>query len=758
MEYQEFLNRKLIEHAATGFTPDHVADFLFDYQKDIVRFCLERGQSAVFLDCGLGKTAIQLEWARQICEHTGGRVLIVAPLCVAEQTHREAVKFGIDGVKVCRSQADVSTPITIANYEMLEHFNADEFVGVVLDESSILKSFSGKTKTTLCNIFRNMKYKLAATATPSPNDLMELLNQSDFLGIMPANEALSRWFINDTMNFGTYRVKGHAESDFWRWVCTWAVFADTPADLGYSSDESARFVLPALNVHTHFIETNETGTDGELFKDNTINASSLYRHLRETLPERATYAKLIVDNTCDTEQFIIWVNTNQEADYAKMMFPLAVEVRGSDSVDFKKQAALDFIDGKIRILISKPSIFGFGMNLQNCRNAIFLGLNFSYESYYQALKRIHRFGQTRDVNIHIVLSSSEYEIYKIVREKQMMNDDAKRKIFEYTKQYTMLNENRRSLKMDYTRREYKTDNITLINGDSIEEIKGIESNSVGFSIFSPPFANLYIYSDSYRDMGNCKDDEDFFNHFKFLVQEIHRVTEPGRLCTVHCKNLVDYKNSSGRSGIRDFRGAIIRLFEDCNFKYHSEVTIWKDPVIEMQRTKCQGLLHKQVSVTDASLSRQGLPDYLVIFRKWEDGEESCNPVYHKEGFNFYIGYDEPTDKDPRKYSINVWQRYASPVWFDISQTRVLNAKIARHDQDEKHICPLQLDVIERAIHLWSNPGDIVFSPFAGIGSEGYGAIRLGRKFTGIELKPEYFDQAVRNVGDAENDLQQPTLF
>jgi len=757
MDYQKFLEQKLVEHQASGWIQEDVSGFLFEYQKDIVRFCLERGQSAVFLDCGLGKTAIQLEWAHRVCEHTGGRVLIVAPLCVAEQTHREADKFGIDGVKVCRSQEEVTTRITITNYEMLEKFDASQFVGVVLDESSILKSFSGKTKRTLCEMFQRTKYRLAATATPSPNDMMELLNQADWLGIMPSNEALSRWFINDTMNFGTYRIKGHAKEDFWRWVCTWAVFADTPADLGYSEESCAAFKLPDLKLHTHFIETNEAGEDGELFKDNTINATALYRHLRETLPERALFARDIIMK--DDDQYIVWVNTNQEADEIMRLIPDAVEVRGSDSVQHKQQSSLDFIDGKIRVLVSKASIFGFGMNMQNCRNAVFLGLNFSYESYYQALKRIHRFGQKRDVNIYIVLSQSEYSIYKTVKDKQDMNESAKREVLNYTSRYAMLGENkRRSLKMYYERKMHKTELFEMINGDCIEEIKTIESNTIGFSVFSPPFANLYIYSDSYRDMGNCKDDDDFIQHFKFLVHEIHRILIPGRIVAVHCKNLVDYRNTSGRSGLRDFRGAIIKLFEECNFKYHSEVTIWKDPVIEMQRTKSQGLLHRQVTDTDASLSRQGLPDYLVMFRKWDEADDNSLPVYHKDGFNFYIGESGPVSTDKRSYSIEVWQRYASPVWFDISQTRVLNAKIAREDQDEKHICPLQLDVIERAIHLWSNPGDIVFSPFAGIGSEGYGAVRLGRKFIGIELKPEYYEQAIKNIQEAENYIQQPVLF
>lgn len=752
--YSAFLEKKLKSHNAIGWRQDEVSDFLFDYQKDIVKFCLERGQSAVFLDCGLGKTAIQLEWAHRVCEHTGGNVLIVAPLCVAEQTKRESLKFGIPNVKVCRHQIDVSTKISITNYEMLEHFDANKFVGVVLDESSILKGFMSKTRNMLCDMFSKIQYKLAATATPSPNDLMELLNQADWLGIIQREVALATWFVNDTANTGTWRIKKHAEADFWRWVCSWSIFADTPEDLGYPKESCSKFELPKLNVITHFLEEMNSGDDENLFKTHVINASDLYRHLRSTLPERAERAKEIVSK--NDEQYIIWVNTNQESEIMTKMLPDAIEVRGSHSPEFKKQASLDFIDGKIRILISKPSIFGFGMNMQNCRNAVFLGLNFSYESYYQAIKRIHRFGQTRDVNVHIVLSESEFSIYKTVKDKQDMNDQAKESVMKTVRQFSLIKSKKGTMKMDYTKEITENNKFKLINGDSVEEIKNIPDNSVGFTIFSPPFANLYVYSDSYRDMGNCTDDDEFIEHFEYLAHDIFRITQKNRLCAIHCINIPTFKWKHGYTGIRDFRGMLIRLFQKVGFIFHSEITIWKDPVVEMQRTKSQGLLHVQVTERDASLSRQGIPDILIVFRKPSDNNDDITPIYHKDGFDFYIGENQPQTKKKLEYSIDVWQKYASPVWFDIRQTRVLPS-IKGH-KDEKHICPLQLDVIERAIHLWSNPGDTVFSPFAGIGSEGYGAVRLGRKFVGIELKPEYYEQAAKNIGAAIEEMQQATLF
>jgi DNA modification methylase len=281
---------------------------------------------------------------------------------------------------------------------------------------------------------------------------------------------------------------------------------------------------------------------------------------------------------------------------------------------------------------------------------------------------------------------------------------------------------------------------TLYNGDCCEVVSSLPDNSIDMAIYSPPFSNLYIYSDSERDMGNCKDDEEFLEHYRFLVKHLYRVLKPGRLCLVHCKDLVNYKGRDGKAGLRDFPGDLIRVHLAEEFAYHSRVTIWKDPVIEMQRTKAHGLLYKQLR-TDSTFSRQGMAEYLLGFRKWaaEGEEEMIKPVTHT--------------KD--SFELDKWQQWASPVWMDIRQTNVLNVQAARDNQDEKHICPLQLDVIERAVVLWSNPGDTVLSPFAGIGSEGYVSLQLGLRFVGVELKESYYKQACKNL---ENALAQSRLF
>lgn len=293
-------------------------------------------------------------------------------------------------------------------------------------------------------------------------------------------------------------------------------------------------------------------------------------------------------------------------------------------------------------------------------------------------------------------------------------------------------------------------NWVLYNGDCCEVIRGIGSDTIGFSVFSPPFASLYTYSNSERDMGNCKGEEDFIEHFSYLVSELFRVTMPGRLVSFHCMNLPTSKCRHGYIGISDFRGELIRCFQSAGFIYASEVCIWKDPVTAMQRTKAKGLLHKQLC-KDSAESRQGIPDYLVTMRKPGDNPRPiAGPLDHFAG-------DQASFVQTKNLSIDIWQRYASPVWMDINPSNTLQFRSAREQKDERHICPLQLDVIHRALQLWSMPGDVVLSPFAGIGSEGYEAVKMGRRFVGIELKEAYFRQAVKHLKEAERELEETRL-
>lgn len=770
MKYEEFLKTKIKKHESYGFDIEieKLNKYLYPFQKFVVQTALQKGRYALFLECGLGKTICQLEWAHQINIKTNKPILILAPLAVSMQTKYEGEKFGIN-VNIAANQNEIINGINITNYEKLDKFNVSIFSGVILDESSILKSYMGKIKNELIKKFSETQYRLCCTATPSPNDHMEIGNHSEFIGIMRSPEMLMRWFINDTQNIGKYRVKNYARKNFWEWVASWSISMMKPSDIGF---EDNRFNLPKLNLSENVVEVGHENKDGKLFIDVTINATSLHRELRRTAGKRAKFTVELIKK--DTKnQWIIWVNTNYEADLLNRLIPEAIEIRGSDKLERKEKYLMGFAKNEFRILITKPKIAQFGLNYQSCNNMVFMGMSYSFESLYQSIRRCYRFKQKKTVNVYLVIAETEGNVLKTVLKKKKLHEEMQIQMVSAMNRINIQTKRNDKLIMKIEKKIKTGNEWEMQLGDSIELIKEVENDSIDFTIFSPPFANLYIYSDSVSDMGNCVNDNEFFEHFDFLINEMYRITRPGRLIAVHCKNLVNYKARDGKAGLRDFRGEIIKRFIDKNFTYHSEVCIWKCPVTEMTRTKAHGLLYKTIR-RDASFSRQGLPDYLVIFRKWanENEEDLLKPVQSKnEGknskFDKYYGEDKPKtnplkneteQSDDHWHSIQVWQRYASPVWFDIKQTNVLNIRQAKDNQDEKHICPLQLDVINKAIHLWTIENDLVFSPFAGIGSEGYCAIKMNRQFLGFELKEEYFNHAVKNLKMAEKESSQIELF
>lgn len=725
LTYQDFLSGKSHVAAPVGIEidPGKLNPMLFDFQRDIVKWALRRGRAAIFADCGMGKTPMQLEWAHRV----GGNVLILAPLAVSQQTIREGQKFGID-VHYCRSQ-DMSKPgINITNYEMLEHFDPSQWNGIVLDESSILKAYDGKTRTRIIEAFGKTPYRLACTATPAPNDYMELGNHAEFLGVMTRAEMLSMFFVHDGGETQQWRLKGHAQRDFWRWLCSWAVMIRKPSDLGY---DDGKFKLPPI-IHEQITIKVDKPTAGFLFALEAQTLPERIQARRETVAERVEACAALVNNS--DEPWLVWCNLNTESEALAKAIPDSVEVSGSDSMEFKESAMSDFISGKTRVLVSKSSICGYGLNFQHCRNVAFVGLSDSWESYYQAVRRVYRFGQKKTVKVYLITAETEGAVVANIKRKEQ---DAERMALEMVSHMHELNEQniKGSIKTvnEYKRDRTEGDGWTMHLGDCVEVVRDIPDEAVHFSVFSPPFASLYTYSASERDMGNCKSTEQFMEHFKFLISELYRVTMPGRECSFHCMNLPTSKTHDGYIGIRDFRGELIRAFTEAGWIYHSEVCIWKDPVTAMQRTKALGLLHKQLK-KDSCMSRQGIPDYLVTMRK--PGE---NP--------------ERVSHTNETYPVSRWQQIASPIWTDINPSDTLQFRSAREHEDEKHICALQLEVIRRALELWTNPGDIVLSPFAGIGSEGYCAVEMGRRFIGAELKESYYRQAVENLRAAKRKTQ-----
>lgn len=721
VSYDDFLDAKKIQPSVSGFKAESLNPNLFDFQKVIVEWALRRGRAAIFADTGLGKTLMQTSWSDAVCKHTDGDVLIIAPLCVAHQTVEESAKFGIT-VNYCRSQDGVQKGINITNYEMLEYFDIDSFVGVVLDESSIIKNRDGKTRNALIDSCKNTPYRLSCTATPSPNDFMEIGNQAEWLGVVSITEMLAMFFINDAGDTGTWILKGHGKVKFWEWLATWAIVIKSPSDLGF---DGSSYLLPELIIESHIVESETT--DG-LFADIAVGLMDRNKARKESIDDRVEKCAEIV-NASD-KQWVVWCNRNEESEKLVKLIHGSADVKGSDSIDHKEKTIDAFTHGSLRVLISKPSICGYGMNWQHCNNTAFVGLSDSWESYYQAIRRFWRFGQKESVNVHVISAESEGAVVENIRRKDIQNQIMSQEMVKHMSVYTN-NEifGIAPQKDEYERRVVNTDRYTLHNADCIDLAREIESDSVGFTVYSPPFSSLFTYSNSDRDMGNNKSYEDFSQHFSYLVDEMYRITMPGRLMAVHCMQLTTSKANDGFIGIKDFRGDLIRMFQLKGWIYHSEVCIWKDPVVAMQRTKALGLLHKTIK-KDSSMSRQGLADYLIVMRK---PGQNIVPISHT----------------PEQFPVDMWQRYASPVWFDINQTRTLNYREARDEDDVKHICPLQLDVIERALELWSAPDDVVFSPFLGVGSEGYCAVKMGRRFIGSELKPSYFEQAVKNMQDAD---------
>jgi len=726
MDYESFVASKRRQETATGHQPSDLNASLFDFQRAIVAWAVRRGRAAIFADTGLGKTLMQLSWADEVARHTGEPVLILAPLAVSEQTIEEGKTFGIDVNRVPHGGCPTGPGVWITNYERMDAAFECELSGVVLDESSILKAHDGKTRTRLIELCQSVPYRLSCTATPSPNDFDELGNQCEFLGVMSRTEMLATYFVNDTGDTGTWRLKGWGAAKFWEWMATWAVVLRNPSDLGF---DGSRYRLPDPVYHEHVLETDAAG---DLFAKPALTMTERRKAQRDSIEARCRALVDVVNSEPD-EPWLIWTHLNDEANMIESMLADCVNVQGSDSPEVKTRNMMAFTHGELRIIASKPKICGYGMNWQHCARMAFVGLDDSFEKFYQAVRRCHRFGQTRPVHVHIFTAENEGQILANIKRKEIQHHEMSAQMVEHMRD--IMNEELKGthkVTEEYREDVYEGDGFTVHLSDCVKLAQKMESNSIDYSVFSPPFADLFVYSNSDHDMGNCKDDAEFVAQLRFLISELFRVTKPGHNVSFHCMNLPTTKMRQGYIGLRDFRGDLIRAFQDAGFIYHAEVAIWKDPVVAMQRTKALGLLHKTIR-ENATMSRMGLPDYVVTMRK---PGEITERVTH--------GDDLP---------VAMWQKYASPIWDDINQGRTLNKLPARDENDEKHMCPLQLDVIERCIHLWTNPGDLVFSPFTGIGSEGYCAVRMGRRFVGSELKQQYWELACQNIEDASKEQQ-----
>ena len=725
-KYQEFLKNKKKSFISSGFNVDEsfLNKNLFDFQKHIVKIALKKGRFAIFADCGLGKTLMQLSWGEAVFNKTGKKVLILAPLAVVEQTKDESIKFGIN--PEC---------FDITNYEQLKNTDVSIYSGVVLDESSILKGRDGKLSRLIIETFSKTPYRLACTATPSPNDHMELGQHSEFLGCMSYLEILAMYFVHDGGETSKWRLRKHAKDDFWKYVCTWSIAVDNPKTLGFDMNG---YELPEIEYIEHIIPVENTS--GTLFNNVAVSATDLNKDLRRSLDKR-------IDKVCELvnsndSQWIVWGLQNAETDRLSKVVKDSKNVQGSDKPDIKARNLNDFAKKEYENLITKTSIASFGMNYQQCSNMVFSSYDFKFEQFYQAVRRCYRFGQKNKVKVHLLVPESQQNVRATILEKEKKHKEMIKEMSRYSADadYTT-----NKSKFMVNNKEIKTDNYHLINGDCVQETSKLDDNVADLVVFSPPFAELYVYSDKPEDMGNVKNYKEFEDHFKYLIPQLKRVLKQGRICAVHCMDLPIQKGKEGFIGLRDFSGMLIDWFTKEGFIYHAKTTIWKNPVTEMQRTKALGLLHKTIK-KDSVMSRVGIPDYVLFFR---NGDGNENPIQHQD----------TDEKAPNYLPVDLWQKYASPVWMDVDYGRTLQYRSARDGNDEKHICPLQLDTIERIIHLYSNEGETVLSPFGGIGSEGFQAIKMNRKSISIELKESYFNINAKNHRDVVNEKQSElTLF
>jgi DNA modification methylase/superfamily II DNA or RNA helicase len=729
-DYDDFLRSRTLTVAAAGIEIDASAvhSLLFDFQAAGLRWALRKGRAAVFYGTGLGKSFIAGEWGRL----GPRRTLCLAPLAVTRQLRAEFAKLGIDAVIAREQLQATATGITLANYEMLKAFDPAAFDGVILDESSILKSQDGKTRKALIDAFAETPFRLCLTATPAPNDIAEIANHAEFLGVMSRQEMLAKFFVHDDNG---WRLKGHAREPFYRWLASWALTVRTPSDLGFDDNG---YLLPPLNVHYVEVAT-DWRPDGALFPLGLNGVGERAAVRKETVDAKLLAVMELIEAQPDA-QWLIWCGLNQESGKLASMLKRfgGVEIAGKDAPLDKELALMKFAAGEIPYLVTKPKIAGFGMNFQSCHKQIFFGLTDSWETYYQAIRRSWRFGQKHAVDIHVVLADAERPIFDNVmgkeREAEAMSAELVKHVAEYER--IEIGTAVAAKKFTYATRDVEGDGWRLMLGDSAERLADLPDASVGFCVFSPPFSSLYTYSSTERDLGNCKTDVEFFDHFAFVTAQLLRIVRPGRNIAVHVQQIATTKVNDGVIGLKDFRGDVIRHFTAGGFVYHGEIVIDKDPQAQAIRTHSKALLFVQLK-KDAAWLRPALADYVLLFRTPGDNDIPIRPD---------ISNDE-------------WIEWARPIWYGIKESDTLQGwQKAKGSDDERHICPLQLGTIERCVRLWSNVGETVLSPFAGIGSEGYEAVRLGRRFVGVELKPEYFDLAAKNLRASVEAATQGTLF
>lgn len=821
--YLKFLQRKIRMASKTGFevSLNEIHPALKSHQAAIVQWAVAGGCRAIFAAFGLGKTFMQIEVLRLIQARFGGPVLIVLPLGVRQEFKRDGEKLGVN-FQFIRTVAEM-TPghhFYLTNYESIRDGKLDPnlFTAVSLDEASILRSFGSKTYQEFLPLFEKVRFKFVATATPSPNRYKELIHYAGFLGIMDTGQALTRFFQRDSTKANNLTLYPHKEREFWLWLHSWAIFIQRPSDLGYS-DEG--YELPPLKVHYHEVKSDHSkaGADREgqglMFKNVALGLTAAAAEKRDSLPIRI--AKMAEIIQADPEShYLLWHDLEAERHAIQEALPEAVSVYGSQDLEEREQAVIDFSDGKFKYLSTKPEISGSGCNFQrHCHKAIFLGIGYKFNDFIQSIHRIYRFLQTETCEIHIIHSDAEREVVRTLKDKwnqhSEMVSNMSRIIREHGLAVTSMKDSLvRTIGVERT--EIQGERFAIANNDAVLEARIRPEESVDLIVTSIPFANHYEYTPSYNDFGHTEDNDHFWEQMDFLTPELLRILKPGRLYCCHVKDRILFGNVTGAGvpTVSPFHAEAIFHGRKHGFDYMGMITVVTDVVRENNQTYRLGWSEQ---CKDGTKMGVGSPEYVLLFRKpqtdrtrgyadvpvtkskevytrarwqvdahafWRSsgnrmmtademaayGPEKLAKMFtafslaEVYDYNFHVQLGEELDKNeslPATFMAIAPGSHHPEVWHDVNRMQTLNGKQSQRGL-ANHVCPLQFDIVDRLITRYSNPEEIVYDPFGGLMTVPYRAILLGRRGAASELSREYFLDGANYLKAAENQFLMPTLF
>jgi len=822
-DYLEFLREKMPLATFDGYEVEdcEIHPLLKPHQRAVVRWAVKGGNRALFEAFGLGKSLQQIETVRLTRARCGGKALIVCPLGVRQEFRRDGEKVGVRFQFIRRpEEMEEGCDFYLTNYESIRDGRLDprQFSVVSLDEASVLRSYGSKTYQEFLPLFAGVKHKFVATATPSPNRYKELIHYAGFLGIMDTGQALTRFFQRDSTQANNLTLYPHKEQEFWLWLNSWAVFLQRPSDLGF---DDAGYDLPPLDVRYHEVTTNHAAAGAEkdgqglLFKDAAIGLQAAAHEKRDSLPVRIAKMREILAADPDSH-YILWHDLEAERHAIQAAVPSAVAIYGTQDLDEREQAIVDFSDGKFQYLSAKPEIAGSGCNFQrHCHKAIFLGIGYSFNDFIQAIHRIQRFLQAYPVEIHIIHSEAEREILRTLQAKWVQHEEMVANMTQIIKEHGL---NHLSLADVLTRTigveriEVQGDRFTVANNDCVIEARRQPAGHVDLIVTSIPFANHYEYTPSYNDFGHTANNDHFWRQMDFLTPELLRILRPGRIYACHVKDRILFGNVTGAGAptVSPFHCEAIMHGLKHGFDYMGMITVVTDVVRENNQTYRLGWSEQ---CKDGTKMGVGSPEYVLLFRKpqtdrsrgyadlpvtkskadytrarwqvdahafWRSSgnrqltaeelaglgpdklakaftEYSLANVYDYD-FHVRIGEElEARGSLPSSFMSLAPGSHHAEVWHDVNRMLTLNGQQTQRGL-QNHVCPLQFDIVDRLITRYSNAGELVYDPFCGLGTVPYRALKLGRRGQGSELNTGYFFDSVQYLKAMEREVSMPSLF